>query len=223
MPLQEGKVIKRHYMKIKSRKIGLILILMAVTINMCSFSTVFAADNKQIASANNAQSIISVNNIQPIAATSNIQIRGIGVLPVYYRVVNVKTIAPEWISVGVADGIPTMTLAINRSQAIAVTYSGTFGATYGQINTAVGWTYGQNVMVEIAGHYRVPTTFNGHKVKSGTLIAYAERSVKSYQVERHNEVGGITRSTGTAKKMVNHLCYKAILHFTDGGSVTISV
>lgn len=61
------------------------------------------------------------------------------------------------------------------------------------------------------------------KRKSGTLIAYAERSIKSYQVERHNEVGGITRSTGTAKKIVNHLCYKVILRYTDGGSVTISV
>jgi len=201
-------------MKRKSRKIGLLFVVMAITINLCSFTTVFATDSKQIGSATREQSI---------AAQKIPQMKGIGVLPVYYRVVNVRALAPEWLIVGVADGVPTMTLAINRSQAIAVTYSATFGATYGQINTAVGWTYGQNVMVEIAGHYRVPTTFNGHKVKSGTLIAYAERSVKSYQVERHNEVGGITRSTGMAKKMVNHLCYKVILYYTDGGSATIRV
>jgi len=201
-------------MKRKSRKIGLLFVVMAITINLCSFTTVFAIDSKQIGSATREQSI---------AAQKIPQMKGIGFLPVYYRVVNVTTITPEWVIVGVADGVPTMTLTINKSKRIAVTYSATYGATYGQINTAVGWTYGEDVTIAIAGQYRVPTTYNGHKVKSGTLIAYAERSVKSYQVERHNEVGGITRSTGTAKKMVNHLRYKVILRYTDGGSVTISV
>ena len=196
------------------KRIGILFVLMAVTVNLCSLTTAFADDGRQVAFA---------NNTQPIASGSNVQLRGIGVFPVYYKVVNVKTITPEWVSVGVADGIPTMILAITKSKKIAVTYSATFGATYGQINTAVGWTYGEDVTIAIAGQYRVPTTYNAHKVKSGTLIAYAEINVKSYQVERHNEVGGITMNTGTARKAENHLRYKVILYYTDGGSVTINV
>jgi hypothetical protein len=224
MPLQEGKLFRRYQVKRTLKRISLLLVVMAVTVNLCSFTTVFADDGMQTAIASNAQPTAFASNLQPISLVKNVQLRSaIGVLPVYYRVVNVKTLAPEWLIVGVADGIPTMALVITRSKRIAVTYSATFGATYGQINTAVGWTYGQDVTIAIAGHYTIPKTYNGRKVRSGTLIAYAEIGVKSYQVERHNEVGGITINTGTARKAENHLRYKVILYYTDGGSTTISV
>lgn len=201
-------------MKRSLKRISLVFVVMAVTISMCSLTTVFADDGSQISISNNEQSVdVSTNEIQP----------RIGLYPVYYRVINVKALASEWVNVGTADGIPSMTLTINKSKTTYVTYSATFGATYGQINAAVGWTYGEAVIISIGGDYKVPTTYNGHKIKSGTLIAYAERSVKSYQVEKHNEYGGITLSTGTARKTVNHMRYKVILYYTDGGSVTISV
>ncbi len=51
-----------------------------------------------------------------------------------------------------------------------------------------------DVTIAIAGRYTIPKTYNGRKVRSGTLIAYGERSVKSYQVERHNDGGSVTIS-----------------------------
>ena len=201
-------------MKKVFKRIGIPTVIMALAINLCTLTPAFADDGNQSA---------FTDNPVPIASTIKVQPRGIGVLPVYYTVSNVRSAASDWVLVGQADGIPTMTLDINRSQAIAITFSATYGATYNQINAAVGWTYGKTVIVEIGGHYTVPVTYNGHKVKSGTLLAYAERSVKAYDVERHNEVGGITRSTGLAKKVVNHLCYKVKLNFTDGCDVTISI
>lgn len=194
-------------------RISLLVITLVISISMCTLTPAFADDSQQSDQVLKTQSI-AVGSTQPM---------GIGVYPVYYRVINVKALTPQWKQVGVSEGIPTMILGIVKTESISVTYSATFGATYKQINAAVGWTYGTSTSISIEGRYPVPTSYDGRNVKSAKLIAEAKINVKSYQVEKHNEVGGIELSTGIAKKAENYVRYKVILTYVDGGSVTISV
>lgn len=194
-------------------KVSLAILAIIVTTCMCSFSPAYAEDGQQAGQAVNGQ-YIAMDEVQPM---------GIGIYPVYYRVINVRLLTPQWSKVGVAEGIPAMTLGISRTQAISVTYSATFGASYSQINAAVGWTYGTSTSVSIDGSYTVPQSYAGQKVKSATLTAYAKINVKSYQVEKHNETGGIELSTGIAKKAENYVRFEVKLYFMDGSSITIAV
>ena len=197
----------------KKRARTSLVIAMIITMFFCSFTPVFAEDGGQAGQAATGNPVL-LDETQPM---------GIGIYPVYYRVINVKSLTPEWMKVGVAEGIPTMTLGVSRTQTIEVTYSATFGASYSQINAAVGWTYGTSTSVSIDGSYTVPLSYGGHKVKSATLTAYAKINVKSYQVEKHNETGGIELSTGIARKAENYVCFEVRLYFVDGGSATIAV
>lgn len=104
--------------------------------------------------------------------------------------------------IATATSTPGVVISISKTKTIATTVSGSMGVSSQTISAAVGWNVTGSTSIGITGSYKIPKTYNGKKVKTGTLNAYAIYKVKKFDAYAWYQSTNKTEKlgTGTVKK-----------------------